>query len=162
MLSAERGAAKNTLSAYRRDLEDFLAQIFNRGRDAGTASSEDILSYLQLLSKRGLAASSRARKLSALRQFFRFLYTEGLRNDDPAASLESPKPDRPLPKILSVDDVDLLLETAQSRAQKARGPKRLKALQAALSDGNSLCIRPAGERTCVSCRAWRSGKGSAS
>lgn len=129
MLSAERGAANNTLSAYKRDLEDFLGQLIRRGRDPDTASSEDILSYLQLLSKRGLAASSRARKLSALRQFFRFLYSEGLRHDDPAASIESPKPARPLPKILSIDDVDLLLETAHTRARDARGPGRLKALR---------------------------------
>ena len=129
MLSAERGAAANTLEAYKRDLEDFLAQLHGRGRDANTASSDDILSYLQLLSRRRLAASSRARKLSALRQFFRFLFADGLRSDDPAASVESPKPARPLPKILSVDDVDLLLAEAQDRARAARGPARLRALR---------------------------------
>ncbi len=129
MLSAERGAAVNTLEAYRRDLEDFLNLVAAHGRGAVTATSEDILSYLQVLSERGLAASSCARKLSALRQFFRFLYAEGLRDDDPAASVDSPRPARPLPKILSVADVDLLLEKAQQRADVARGPKRLKALR---------------------------------
>ncbi len=129
MLSAERGAAANTLDAYRRDLGDFLGLVYRHGRDAGSATSEDILAYLQTLSRRGLAASSRARKLSALRQFFRFLYAEGLRNDDPAASVESPKPARPLPKILSVDDVDVLLETARNRALSAGGPRQLKALR---------------------------------
>ena len=83
MLSAERGAAANTLEAYKRDLGDFLSALQKTGRDAGSATSDDILSYLQTLSARGLAASSQARKLSALRQFFRFLYAEGLRNDDP-------------------------------------------------------------------------------
>ncbi len=129
MLSAERGAAANTLEAYRRDLGDFLSGLHDAGRDAGSATSDDILSYLQTLSGRGLAASSQARKLSAMRQFFRFLYAEGLRNDDPAASIESPKPARALPKILSVDDVDVLLETAKRRAETASGPRRLKALR---------------------------------
>ena len=129
MLSAERGAAANTLEAYKRDLGDFLSGLQKNGRDAGSATSDDILSYLQTLSGRGLAASSQARKLSALRQFFRFLYAEGLRGDDPAASVESPKPSRPLPKILSVDDVDVLLETARRRAETAPGPRRLKALR---------------------------------
>lgn len=129
MLSAERGAAENTLAAYRRDLEDFLALAQKRRRDAATATSADIAAYLQVLAKRGLAPSSRARKLSALRQFFRFLYADGMRSDDPAASVESPKTSRPLPKVLSVEDVDALLMTAQTRVEGARETKRLKALR---------------------------------
>jgi integrase/recombinase XerD len=129
MLSAERGAALNTLDAYRRDLEDFLTVVKTRGRDASSAAPGDIVSYLQTLGARGLAASSQARKLSALRQFFRFLYGEGIRSDDPAASIESPKPAKPLPKVLSVRDVDELLKKAEQRAASARGTKRLKALR---------------------------------
>ena len=129
MLSAERGAAANTLAAYQRDLDDFLGVAKARGRDALSAGPDDITSYLEAMAKRGLAASSRARKLSALRQFFRFLYAEGLRSDDPAASIESPKPGRPLPKILSIDDVDDLLKKAESRVARARGARRLKALR---------------------------------
>lgn len=129
MLSAERGAATNTLDAYRRDLEDFLNVVKARRRDALSVTPNDITSYLQTISERGLAASSRARKLSALRQFFRFLYGEGMRSDDPAASIESPKPAKSLPKVLSVEDVDALLETAERRTNTARGPKRLKALR---------------------------------
>ena len=129
MLSAERAAAPNTLDAYRRDLEDFLNMVKARGRDAASAGTDDITSYLQEIAQRGLAASSRARKLSALRQFFRFLYAEGLRGDDPSASIESPKPARPLPKILSVGDVDALLSKAEERASTARGTKRIKALR---------------------------------
>ena len=129
MLSAERGAAANTLSAYRRDLEDFLSMVKARNRDALSAGPDDITTYLAAMAKRGLAASSRARKLSALRQFFRFLYAEGLRGDDPAASIESPKPGRPLPKVLSIDDVDELLKKAENRVTRARGAKRLKALR---------------------------------
>ncbi len=129
MLSAERGAASNTLEAYRCDLEDFLNVVKARGCDSTSAAADDIVSYLQILGSRGLAASSRARKLSALRQFFRFLYAEGTRSDDPAASVESPKPARPLPKVLSVADVDELLKIAEQRAAAARGKKRLKALR---------------------------------
>lgn len=129
MLSAERGAAQNTLHAYRRDLEDFLDCASKSGKTADSAASNDIADYLQLLSRRGLASSSRARKLSALRQFFRFLYSEGLREDDPAASIESPKTSRPLPKSLGVEDVDALLGMAHARVQAARGGRSLKALR---------------------------------
>lgn len=129
MLSAERGAAENTLQAYRRDLDDFLDAVSMRGRNSGDATARDIASYLEALAKRGLASSSRARKLSAVRQFFRFLYAEGIRSDDPAASVESPRTARPLPKSMAVEDVDALLETAMARVTSARGPKRLKALR---------------------------------
>lgn len=130
MLSAERAAAPNTLDAYRRDLEDFLSVVKERGRDASSAATSDIAAYLEGLAERGLAASSRARKLSAVRQFFRFLYTEGIRGDDPAAAIENPKPSRPLPKVLSVADVDALLEAAEERTTaSARGAKRVKMLR---------------------------------
>lgn len=129
MLSAERGAAANTLAAYKRDLEDFLSMAKARGHDALSVTPDDITTYLEAMAKRGLAASSRARKLSALRQFFRFLYAEGVRSDDPAASIDSPKPGRPLPKVLSVEDVDNLLTKAENRIMRARGPRRLKALR---------------------------------
>ena len=129
MLSAERGASPNTLEAYRRDLQDFLNVVKKRRRDALSAARGDIVSYLQTMAVRGLKASTRARKLSSLRQFFRFLYGEGIRSDDPAATIESPKPAKPLPKVLSVKDVDKLLEEAEKRASSASGPKRLKALR---------------------------------
>lgn len=129
MLSAERGAAQNTLSAYRRDLDEFCHYLSKRGRDSDSARADDVSAYLAHLADRGLASSSRARKLSAARQFFRFLYSEGVRADDPAASVESPKTARPLPKTLAVDDVDALLETAQVRVEKASGGARLRALR---------------------------------
>lgn len=127
MLSAERGAAGNTLEAYARDLRDFLAFLERRGAHTATAGAGDIGAFLESLSAQGLAASTRARKLSAIRQFFRFLYGEGLRTDDPAASLESPKLGRPLPKVLSIDEVDRLLEAAQARIDGAKGSARLRA-----------------------------------
>lgn len=109
MLAAERGAARNTLAAYRRDLLDFRAAA---GRLA-EVSAEDVRAYLADLARRGLAATSQARKLSALRQFFRFLVAEGMRADDPTAAAERPKPRKSLPKLMSVAEVDRLLETAR-------------------------------------------------
>ena len=129
MLSAERGAAPNTLEAYRRDLRDFLKLAESRGRDALRADSGDIVAYLEAMARRGLAASSRARKLSALRQFFRFLYAEGLRGDDPAASIDSPRPGRALPKVMSVGDVEELLKCVARRAATAKGARLLRALR---------------------------------
>src|SRR5262245_24795221 len=87
MLSAERGAAANTVEAYRRDLTDFAE---NLAHPLGEATSDDIRAYLAATSARGFAASSQARRLSAIRQLYRFLYAEGHRADDPAAALEGP------------------------------------------------------------------------
>jgi integrase/recombinase XerD len=112
MLAAERGASANTLAAYRRDLEDFRAKA---GRLA-SASAANLRRYLVDLAGRGLAASSQARRLSALRQFFRFLVAEGLRADDPTATAERPKPRRSLPRLLSVAEVDRLLAAAREEA----------------------------------------------
>jgi len=109
MLVAERGASANTVDAYRRDLTDF------RGAGGGLAkaAAEDVRRYLGGLAARGHAPSTQARRLSALRQFYRFLVAEGIRADDPAAAAERPKPRRSLPKILSTGDVDILLEAAR-------------------------------------------------
>ncbi len=112
MLAAERGASLNTLAAYRRDLDDFRRQC---GRLA-VASTDDVRRFLAGLSERGLAASSQARRLSALRQFFKFLVAEGLRADDPTATAEPPKPRRSLPKVLSIEGVDRLIEAARQAA----------------------------------------------
>jgi len=129
MLSAERGASANTLEAYARDLGELAAHLAGRGRDLRGAGAGDLRAFLRDLSGRGLAASSQARKLSALRQFYRFLHAEGLRGDNPAAAIEGPKLRRPLPKILSVEDVDLLLETARAWAGGKGGAGRLRALR---------------------------------
>jgi integrase/recombinase XerD len=112
MLAAERGASANTLAAYRRDLDDFRAHAGPLTEASGAA----LRLYLADLAKRGLAATSQARRLSALRQFFRFLVAEGLRDDDPTATAEPPKPRRALPKVLSVEDVDRLLSAAREAA----------------------------------------------
>jgi len=119
MMSAERGASANTIAAYRRDLLDFGARA-----DAKRASRNDMKKYLAGLTKAGLAGSSQARKLSTLRQFFGFLYTEGIRKDDPTSAIDAPKRQRPLPKILARDDVDALIE----EARRQDGPESVRLL----------------------------------
>jgi integrase/recombinase XerD len=111
MLAAERGAAENTLVGYRRDLEDF--SDFLGKRKLADGRSDDISAYLSDLTKRGFAESSQARRLSALKQFFKFLYSEGIREDDPTRTLSAPKKRSSLPKVLSMDEVDTLIEVAR-------------------------------------------------
>src|SRR4051812_17169807 len=112
MMSAERGSGGHTLAAYRRDLADFAGQLAGKGADPGRASRDDVRAFLTGLSSSGMAASTQARKLSALRQFYGFLYAEGLRTDDPTQTIEAPKARRPLPKILSAQDLEKMLHTA--------------------------------------------------
>ncbi|MCA0025332.1 MULTISPECIES: site-specific tyrosine recombinase XerD [unclassified Mesorhizobium] len=116
MMSAERGAAENTLSSYRRDLDDASQEI--PGGLAG-AGSADIRAYLDDIAARGFAPTSQARKLSAIRQFFKFLYAEGLRGDDPTGTLDSPKKGRPLPKTMSEADTGRLIDRAAQEAGDA-------------------------------------------
>ena len=104
MLMAERGAASHTIDAYARDISDFLAFLAAKKVGAKKASADHVRAYLESLSDRGLASTSRARKLSAIRQFFRFLLGEGLRADDPTSAVDSPKLGRPLPKVRGVAD----------------------------------------------------------
>ena len=129
MLAAERGAARNTLDAYRRDLADFSGYLAARRGTIALAESDDIRGYLGDLAERSFSAASVARRLSAIRQLYRFLYAEGHRGDDPAAVLEGPKRGRPLPKVLSIREVDALLSAArvedaeQSASQKLRNAR---------------------------------------
>ena len=130
MLMAERGAAEKTIEAYARDLSEFLAFAVAKRRTALDASADTIRDFLAQLSRKGLAATSRARKLSAIRQFFRFLLGEGLRGDDPTSAIDSPKLGRPLPKLLSFDEVERLLETAaEGVAQAGEGSAKRRALR---------------------------------
>jgi integrase/recombinase XerD len=129
MLAAERGAGANTLSAYGRDLADFSSHLGARSRPVATATTDDVRGYLGQLNKRGFAASSVARRLSAIRQLYRFLYAEGHRQDDPAAILEGPKRGRTVPKVLSIAEVDRLLAASRTVGKGAdlSAPDRLRA-----------------------------------
>jgi len=126
MMSAERGAAENTLSSYRRDLEDASQQI---GGGLAGAAAADLRAYLDDIAARGFAPTSQARKLSAIRQFFKFLYAEGLRGDDPTGTLDSPKKGRPLPKTMSEADTGRLLDRAALEAGDGVNGDRLAALR---------------------------------
>jgi integrase/recombinase XerD len=129
MQAAERGAGENTLAAYRNDLADLTAHLRASGRGIADASTDDLRAFLVSLAERGFKASSVARRLSALRQLFRFLYAEGKRSDDPAAVLEGPKRGRSIPKVLSIAEVDRLLKQARSDAEdeKLSDATRLRA-----------------------------------
>ncbi len=116
MMSAERGAAANTLQSYERDLEDLLGFLARRKKSPLTAEVDDLRSYLGHLEAQGFAATSQARRLSAMRQFYKFLYAEGLRDSNPTTILDAPKKGRPLPKTMSEQDVTRLLETAEREA----------------------------------------------
>lgn len=136
MIATERNASKNTLDAYARDLDDYAAFLEGRKSDFSKADTQTIRNYLSALHKRELAAASVARKLSAIRQLHRFLYTEAKRGDDPSAVLEGPRRGRPLPKVMSVDEVTKLLAAAHDAAvqggdTKDASARRLRALRLA-------------------------------
>lgn len=114
MLAAERGAATNTQEAYRRDLEAFAAFLAKRRRSLEEAGADDIRAFMGRLAQAGMAPRTAARRLSALRQFYRFLVSENRRGDDPSAEIDSPRQGRALPKILSEEEVGRLLEAAQA------------------------------------------------
>ena len=130
MLRAERGAAEKTIEAYTRDLSEFLAFLGTKRKTALDASADTVRAYLAQLSRKGLAATSRARKLSAMRQFYRFLLAEGLRKDDPCSAIDSPKLGRPLPKLLSLAEVEALLGAAAHGVEQAgEGSAKRRALR---------------------------------
>jgi len=128
MLRAERGLAQNSLLAYRNDLADFSGFLTGRGENPETISTDALRLYMQGLSDDGMTASTAARRLSALRQFFKFLVQESIRKDDPAALLDAPKRARPLPKLLSEEDVDRLLTEARHLRDDPAESVRLTAL----------------------------------
>ena len=111
MLAVERGAAQNTLDSYGRDLRHFTAF---KGSAIDRADADDIRSYLAHLEREGMAPSTAARRLSALRQFYRFLHAEGMRSDDPSSAIDSPRRVRLLPKVLTEVEVELLLKAAKT------------------------------------------------
>ena len=133
MMAAERGAAKNTLDAYRRDCEDLADFLTVAGSTLRKADTDAIRDWLEDGRARGLKASSAARRLSSAKQLFRFLYAEGKRGDDPAARLNGPKREQTLPKILSIKEVDTLLATAAEGMDDEKRPLRERAAAARMS-----------------------------
>lgn len=115
MMAVERAAARNTLTAYGKDLADAQGFLAGRGLDLAQAAAEDIEAYFAALADRGLAASTAARRRASVRQFYRFVLGEGWRKDDPSRRVEAPKKGRPLPKILSREEVDRLIAAAGAR-----------------------------------------------
>jgi integrase/recombinase XerD len=112
MIGVERGAARNTLDAYRRDLSDFAEFLSARSVEALKADHEDIEAFAQDLSLRGLSSTTIARRRAALRQFYQFSVSEGWRADDPTRRWDGPKRARNLPKTAEVSDIDALLAAA--------------------------------------------------
>ena len=131
MMSAERGAAANTLASYRRDLDDYARFLSARGQTFIDAEAETVRAYLSDLDDRGFAASSAARRLSAIRQLHQFLVSETVREDDPTGIIGGPKKAQRLPKVLSEKDVERLIETAadESNRENIGDGARLRALR---------------------------------
>lgn len=128
MLAAERGLAQNSLLAYRTDLADFSGFLAGRGETPDSVGTETLRLYMQGLADEGMTPATAARRLSALRQFFKFLVQETIRKDDPAALLDAPKRARPLPKLLSEAEVDTLLGAARALRDDPAEAARLTAL----------------------------------
>ena len=115
MMAAERGASRNTITAYMRDLKEFEFFMSRRNRNIESADSKNIKDYLAHLKSRGRTPATHARKLSVLKGFYHFLYSEHQRDEDPSAQIDGPKMGRSLPKYLSVSEVELLIEAAKEQ-----------------------------------------------
>jgi len=121
MMSAERGAAENTLSSYERDLFRYGEYLNSVGSRFSTANTAQVQEHLSSLNAEGLSASTQARHLSAIRQFHKFLFAENIRTDDPCGIIDSPKLGRPLPKVMSIKEVDALIGLAYTEATNTKG-----------------------------------------
>ena len=126
MLAAERDAARNTQDSYRRDLNDYFDFLALCGADAMSADGEHLRAYIASLSKRSLSPATVARRVSALRQFHKFLFVEKLRSNDPAATLEGPRKPRSAPGVMSVKEVERLLSVANEGLDDEKRPLREK------------------------------------
>ncbi|MEE8274148.1 MAG: site-specific tyrosine recombinase XerD [Alphaproteobacteria bacterium] len=133
MLAAERGAARLTIEAYGRDLADFARYLGPRGGAPADADAEAIRAYLSHLAAR-MAPGTSARRLSCLRQFYRFLFAEGVRDDDPSAAIDSPRKSSPLPRVLGEDEVGALLAAARGW-EGAEGLRRAALIEVLYATG---------------------------
>ena len=123
-LAAERGAARNTLESYRRDLDVYCAFLVRAGKTPLEAGDADIRALQADGAERGLSPATVARRLSAIKQFHKHLFVENLRGDDPTLALEGPRRRRPLPKVLGVAEVAKLIDVAREGLDDAERPKR--------------------------------------
>jgi integrase/recombinase XerD len=114
-LQSERGASRNTLAAYRHDLEDFFRYLHGRRLQADTVAPDDVVSWIERLRHRGLSPASVARRLSAVRGFYRHLVREGAVRRDPTEHLDTPRAARPLPRALSRESANALVEAPDTR-----------------------------------------------
>lgn len=125
-ITAERGAAKNTIAAYTRDLEDCGEFLDSCRRTFENAEIPDLRAYLAFLAQNGMSVKTQARRLSALREFYKYLYTEKIRADNPTDALDSPRTGRSLPKYLSEEEINRLFDAVSNiKPEKA---VRMKAL----------------------------------
>ena len=132
-MASERAASANTIAAYRRDLSDYVDYLAENGATPLDADAERARGFLAHRAEAGLKASSLARQLSAVRQFHKHLYLEGRRADDPSASIEGPRRNRPVPRVLSVAEIDKLLSIAHEGLDDPARPagERLRATRMA-------------------------------
>ncbi len=114
MMVAERGASVNTILAYRRDLKDFSGFMKMRGKNPEKASEKDINNYIVSIDNSGMSPKTQSRRLSSLREFFRFLFSENVRKDNPTDNLASPKINRSLPKYLSEEEIAQILSVTRN------------------------------------------------
>ncbi len=122
--AAERGAATNTQLAYARDLSDFTEWLAGKGSSLSGAQKADVEDYLVHCDTQGLAKSTRARRLSAIKQLYRFCFEEGFRGDNPAVQISGPGRDKRLPKTLSTEEVDRLLDAASTHGRNPADRQR--------------------------------------
>ncbi|CCZ29759.1 tyrosine recombinase XerD [Proteobacteria bacterium CAG:495] len=140
MMRAEVGASANTIDAYRRDLEQFEALC--RFQDYKDIKGEDIAGYVQELNRQSYAAKSVARKLSAVRDFFKFLYTEKVIKKNPTTDILTPKQEKPLPKYLTPEEVRLLIAGGSRGCNRSGRSRRKPGTAAAGGDaGTDVCLR---------------------
>jgi integrase/recombinase XerD len=129
MLAAERGASPNTIEAYASDLDGFLHHLSEANVGPLTATTQTIQGYIAVMADAGQAPTSRSRRLSAIKQFYRFLFADGAVAVDPTAGLQGPKKQRSLPKVLSIAEVDRLLDASLKRCDGAEGRELFRALR---------------------------------
>ncbi len=128
-ITAERGVAANTVEGYTRDLTDFLSFLGQLERPLLAVEPGDITGYLRSLSDQGLGPATRARRLSAIRQFMKFLVAEGIIAENPAFAIAGPKKERALPKTLSVAEVDRLMAAAAGQIAATAGKEQARAIR---------------------------------